>query len=183
MYNKKEFDQKMTKAVEAFHEGLQTIRAGRANPKLLDGIVFPYYGVDTPINQAASISVPEARMLVIQPWDSKNISAIEKAILASDLGITPSNDGKIIRLPFPQLTGERRKELVKEVKVRMEEAKVAVRNIRRDAMDLVKKLEKKSEMTEDERYDAEDEIQKLTDKHIESIESIAKAKEKELMEI
>lgn len=183
MFNVKDMEARMTKAVDAYSEGLQSIRAGRANPKLLDGITFPYYGIETPINQAASINVPEARLLVIQPWDVSNIRAIEKALLASDLGITPSNDGKLIRLPFPPLTEERRKELVKEVNKRMEEAKVAIRNIRRDAMDTVKKLEKSGELTEDDRFSTEEDIQKATDRYIENTEKIAAHKNAELMEI
>lgn len=183
MYNKKELEQKMNKSVEAYQRELDTIRAGRANPKLLDGITFSYYGVETPIQQAATITVPEARLIAIQPWDTSNIQPIEKAILASDLGITPSNDGKIIRLPFPPLTEERRKELVKDVSSRKEEAKVVIRNLRRDAMDDVKKAEKAKEITEDDKHTFEEEIQKLTDKKIDEIDTISSKKEKELMEI
>ncbi len=183
MFSTKEYEDRMKKTAESFEDDLQTIRAGRANPRLLDGITFPYYGVDTPINQAATIQVPEARMITITPWDMNNVKPIEKAILASDLGITPSNDGKMIRLPFPELTGERRKELVKDVKKKLEEAKIAVRNIRRDAMDEIKKLEKANELTEDDRHGYEDDIQKVTDKSIELVEKISEKKEKELMEI
>lgn len=183
MFNLKDYEKSMKKSVDVFSEGLQTIRAGRANPKLLDSITFPYYGVDTPINQAATINVPEAMMITIQPWDANNLKLIEKAISASDLGITPNNDGKIIRLPFPPLTEERRKELTKEVNSRAEDAKVAIRNIRRDALADVKKAEKNNELTEDDRYKSEDDVQKLTDKYVKEIETIAKDKEKELMEI
>lgn len=178
-----EFEKNMKKSVEVYEENLQSIRAGRANPKLLEGITFPYYGVDTPLNQAATIAVPEAMLITIQPWDINNLKPIEKAILSSDLGITPSNDGKIIRLPFPPLTEERRKELAKEVSNRSEEAKVAIRNIRRDAMDAVKKSEKAKEISEDERFSYEEDIQKLTDKYIKEVEEITKNKENELMAI
>nr|WP_072514310.1 ribosome recycling factor [Ndongobacter massiliensis] len=183
MYNTKEMERRMNKSVESFEDELASIRAGRANPKVLEGITFPYYGVDTPINQAASISVPEARLLVIAPWDVSNIKPIEKAILASDLGITPGNDGKVIRLPFPELTGERRKELVKGVGGRAEEARIAIRNIRREAMAEIKKQEKSGELTEDERFQSEEAVQKITDRVIASIDAIAKEKEKELMAI
>ena len=183
MYNTKEMERRMNKSVESFEEELASIRAGRANPKVLDGITFSYYGVDTPINQAASISVPEARLLVIAPWDISNIKPIEKAILASDLGITPGNDGKVIRLPFPELTGERRQELAKSVGGFAEEARIAVRNIRREAMTEIKKQEKSGELTEDERFQSEDSVQKITDRMIASIDTIAKEKEKELLAI
>ena len=183
MYNTKEMERRMNKSVESFEEELASIRAGRANPKVLDGITFSYYGVDTPINQAASISVPEARLLVIAPWDISNIKPIEKAILASDLGITPGNDGKVIRLPFPELTGERRQELAKNVGGLAEEARIAVRNIRREAMTEIKKQEKSGELTEDERFQSEDSVQKITDRMIASIDTIAKEKEKELLAI
>lgn len=183
MFNLKNYEEKMKKSVHVYEETLSNIRAGRANPKLLENITFSYYGVDTPINQAATIQVPEARLMTIQPWDASNLKPIEKAILGSDLGITPSNDGKIIRLPFPALTEERRKELVKEVAAKTEEGKVYVRNIRREAMDQIKKEEKSGELTEDDRYRQEEELQKLTDKYIKNIETIAKNKEKELMEI
>lgn len=183
MYQKKEMKDSMQKTVHAFQEELGRIRAGRANPKILDPISFEYYGVMTPISHAATISVPDARMITIQPWDSKNIKAIEKAILASDIGITPGNDGKVIRLPFPPLTEERRKELVKEVGKRLEEGKIAVRNIRREGMDAIAKDEKNKDLTEDDRYREEDELQKLTDQFIEELEAISKEKEKELLEI
>ena len=164
-------------------EELKNVRAGRANPSLLDNISVEYYGTMTPINQVATINVAEARLLTIQPWDNSVLGEIEKAILKSNLGITPSNDGKIIRLPFPALTEERRKDLVKLVKEYGENAKVAVRNQRRDAMDKVKKMEKKSEISEDELRTAEDDIQKTTDKFVEEIDEISKTKEAELMEI
>ncbi|MCI6156696.1 MAG: ribosome recycling factor [Peptoniphilaceae bacterium] len=183
MYSQKTFEERMEKTIRAYKDELSHIRAGRANPKLLDDITIEYYGTETPLNQVATVNVPEARMITIQPWDMNNLKAIEKAILASDLGITPSNDGKIIRLPFPPLTEERRKELVKEVKKREEEAKVAMRNVRRDAMDAIKKAEKEKEISEDDRYAKEADLQKLTDKVGKKIEEISEAKEKELMEI
>ena len=179
----KETEEKMEKTIAAFQNELTAIRAGRANPQLLDRMTVDYYGVQTPINQVATISTPEPRLLVIQPWDASLIPAIEKTLLGSDLGITPSNDGKLIRLPFPQLTEYRRKELVKVVGAASEKAKVAIRNSRRDAMDTVKKQEKASEITEDEKIQAEQEIQKITDTYIEKIVDIVKVKESELMDI
>jgi ribosome recycling factor len=175
--------EKMDKAVQAFSRELATVRAGRANAGLLEKVTVDYYGVATPINQLATISVPEARMLVIQPYDKSVIKEMEKAILASDLGVTPSNDGSVIRLVIPPLTEERRRELAKLVKKYSEEAKVAVRNIRRDANDELKKLEKNSEITEDELRSYTDEVQKLTDNHIAKIDAITKEKEKEVMEV
>lgn len=183
MFNEKKYEDQMKASVDHFSEDLQQIRAGRANPKLVEKISFEYYGVDTPIKQAATINVPEARLLTITPWDKNNIKPIEKAILSSDIGITPSNDGTMIRLPFPALTEERRKDLVKEVASRSEDAKIAVRNIRRDAMDEIKKAEKNKELTEDDRYIEEEAMQKMTDKYIEEIEKLCSKKEKELMEI
>lgn len=183
MFDEKKYEGRMKSSIDHFSENLQNIRAGRANPKLIEKITFSYYGVDTPINQAATINVPEARMLTITPWDKNNVKPIEKAILSSELGITPSNDGTMIRLPFPALTEERRKELVKEVSGQSEEAKIAIRNIRREAMDEIKKAEKNKEMSEDDRYVEEEAMQKLTDKYIEEIEKIGSKKEKELMEI
>lgn len=183
MYQEKEMEERMKKTMAAFQKDLLHIRAGRANPSLLDNISFSYYGVETPLKQAASINVPEARMLTITPWDPKNIKPIEQAILASDLGITPSNDGKMIRLPFPPLTEDRRKDLVKEVSLRLEEAKVAVRNIRREGMEQIKKDENDKAISEDDRYQEEDDLQKLTDKYIKQLEEAEKEKEKELMEI
>ncbi len=161
---------RMDKSLESFRYDLSMIRAGRANPKLLDKITVNYYGAPTPLQQVANISVPEARMIVIMPWDKKLIKDINKAILASDIGITPSDDGQTIRLVFPELTGERRQELVKQIKKDAEGAKVAVRNIRRDAMETIKKLQKNSEITEDDQKEAEDRIQKMTDKFIKLID-------------
>ncbi|KJE27118.1 ribosome recycling factor [Geobacillus thermoleovorans] len=175
--------EKMDKAVQAFTRELASIRAGRANAGLLEKVTVDYYGVPTPINQLASISVPEARLLVIQPYDKSAIKEMEKAILASDLGLTPSNDGSVIRLVIPPLTEERRRELAKLVKKYSEDAKVAVRNIRRDANDELKKLEKNGEITEDELRSYTDEVQKLTDDHIAKIDAISKEKEKEVMEV
>ncbi|BDG35172.1 ribosome recycling factor [Parageobacillus sp. VR-IP] len=175
--------EKMDKAVQAFSRELATIRAGRANPSLLEKVTVDYYGVATPINQLASISVPEARLLVIQPYDKSVIKEMEKAILASDLGLTPSNDGSVIRIVIPPLTEERRRELVKLVKKYSEDAKVAVRNIRRDANDELKKLEKNGEITEDELRGYTEDVQKLTDDHIAKIDAITKEKEKEVMEV
>jgi ribosome recycling factor len=175
--------EKMDKAVQAFSRELATIRAGRANPNLLEKVTVDYYGVATPINQLASISVPEARLLVIQPYDKSVIKEMEKAILASDLGLTPSNDGSVIRIVIPPLTEERRRELVKLVKKYSEDAKVAVRNIRRDANDELKKLEKNGEITEDELRGYTEDVQKLTDDHIAKIDAITKEKEKEVMEV
>lgn len=183
MYQKSTYEGHMKKSVSAFQEDLSRIRAGRANPKILEPITFEYYGVQTPISHAATISVADARMITIQPWDSKNIKDIEKAILASDIGITPSNDGSLIRLPFPPLTEERRKDLVKEVAARLEEAKISVRNIRREGMSEIAKAEKNKEITEDEKFREEDDLQKVTDDIIKKLEDIAKSKEKELMEI
>lgn len=179
----KETEDKMKKTVSVYREELQSIRAGRANPQLLDKISVDYYGQLTPLKQVANVSAPEPRLLAIQPWDTKLIPAIEKEILKSDLGINPSNDGKIIRLAIPQLTEERRLDLTKLVRKNGENSKVAIRNIRRDSIDQVKKLEKNKELTEDERKQAEDEVQKITDKYIEEIDSVTKKKEEELMEI
>lgn len=179
----KDMRKKMDKSIDAFREDLMTIRAGRANPKLVEDLQFSYYGAMTPIKNAATITVPEARLLVIQPWDASALKEIERVIQASDLGITPSSDGKVIRLPFPELTEERRKVLVKDVKARAEEAKVSVRNIRRDAMDIIKKMEKNSEITEDDKHFAEDDIQEETDAATDEIDEITKKKEKELMEV
>ena len=183
MYQQSEYKKDMEKAVVAFREDLSKIRAGRANPRILDDITFECYGAQTPLAHAATIAVPEARMITIQPWDSKNISLIEKAILASDIGITPSNDGKMIRLPFPPLTEERRKDLVKDMNKRLEQARVSVRNIRREGMDAIAKAEKEKEFSEDERHTEEQDLQKLTDQFIKELDEIGKEKEKELMEI
>ena len=179
----KELERKMSKSIEAYETELTTVRAGRANPAILDQFSVDYYGTDTPIKQVASISVPEARLLVIQPWDASLITPIEKVILASNLGITPSNDGKVIRLPFPALTEDRRKELVKVVKGYAENAKIAVRNLRRDAIDKLKKLEKAKEDSEDELSHDEEEVQNVTDKFIKEVYDSTKYKVKELMEI
>ncbi|MGG5252920.1 ribosome recycling factor [Neobacillus sp. SM06] len=175
--------EKMTKAIQAYTRELATIRAGRASASLLDRVTVDYYGAPTPVNQLAGISTPEARLLVIQPYDKSILGEIEKAILKSDLGLNPSNDGSIIRIAIPQLTEERRKELVKVVKKESEEAKIAIRNIRREANDDFKKLEKNGEITEDELRGYSDDIQKLTDEHIHKVEQITKEKEKEIMEV
>ena len=178
-----EFEEKMKKTISVYNENLSEIRAGRANPAILNKVKVSYYGVETPINQVAGISVPEARMIVIQPWDASILKEIERAIIASDIGLNPNNDGKIIRLNFPELTGERRKELVKEIKKIAEESKVSVRSIRRDAMDYFKGLNKESLVTEDELSKAESDIQKLTDKYVAEIDSILANKEKEIMSV
>ncbi|QED47573.1 ribosome recycling factor [Cytobacillus dafuensis] len=175
--------ERMTKAISAYSRELASIRAGRANASLLDRITVDYYGAPTPVNQLAGISVPEARLLVIQPYDKSILGDIEKAILKSDIGLTPSNDGSIIRLSIPQLTEERRKELVKQVKKESEEAKIAVRNVRRDANDDLKKLEKNGDITEDDLRGYSEDIQKLTDEQIAKIDSITKDKEKEVLEV
>ena len=178
-----QYEEKMTKTVENLEGEYATIRAGRANPHVLDKIAVDYYGSPTPIQQVANVSVPEARMIQIQPWEKSMLKAIEKAILTSDIGINPTNDGTSIRLVFPELTEDRRKELAKDVKKKGEEAKVAVRNIRRDANDLLKKLEKGGEITEDELADGEDQIQKLTDKYIKEVDAAVDAKSKEVMTV
>ena len=180
---KKETELGMKKTLDSFEKRIATIKAGRATESILDGITFSYYGIETPISQAATISIPEARLLVIKPWDRSNIGPIEKAILKSNIGITPGNDGEVIRLPFPALTEERRKEYTKEVNAYGEDAKIVVRNVRRDSMDEVKKSEKSGDITEDDRYKLEDEIQKITDKFIKSIEEMAEKKNKELMNV
>ncbi len=176
-------ENKMSKAIAALENDLAAIRAGRANPALLDKITVEYYGAQTPLQQVGTISVPEARSIVIQPWDMTVLKDIEKAILASDLGLTPNNDGKVIRLNFPPLTEERRKELNKGVSKRGEEAKVAVRNIRRDAIEGFKKQKKDNEITEDDLKGLEEKIQKLTDKFVKQIDEIIAAKEKEILEV
>lgn len=178
-----EFESKMKKTAEVLKTQLASVRAGRANAAVLDQITVDYYGVPTPIQQVASVSVPDPRSLLIQPWDTSVLKGIEKAILASELGINPQNDGRTIRLVFPQLTEERRKELAKQVKKYGEEAKVAVRNIRREAIDKFKKQQKASEITEDDYKTVEKDIQKLTDDYIKEVEGIADKKEKELFEI
>lgn len=179
----KEIEEKMMKAIQVLKEDLAGLRAGRANPAILDKITVDYYGVPTPINQLGSISVPEARVIVIQPWESKILKDVEKAIQKSDIGINPSNDGKVIRLVFPVLTEERRKELTKSVKKQGEEAKIAVRAVRRDAIEKFKVQKKNSEITEDDLRDSENEVQKLTDKYVAEIDKIVEMKDKEIMEV
>lgn len=178
-----EFESKMQKTISVLERDLAGLRAGRANPAVLDRITVEYYGTPSPLNQVAAISVPEPRMLSIQPWDVSLAKEIEKAILASDIGITPTSDGKIIRLLFPQPTEERRKELVKEVKKYGEDGKVAIRSIRRDAMEKYKKMQKNSEITEDDLKATEGDIQKLTDKYCKDIDQIIAEKEKEVMAV
>ena len=175
--------ERMEKSIGAYTEKLGEIRAGRANPAILNRITVEYYGVQTPINQVAGISVPEARTIMIQPWDQNVLKSIEKSILASDIGINPNNDGKVIRLNFPELTEERRKELVKEIKKIAEDAKVSIRSIRKDGMDDVKEMQKNSEITEDDKEKLENQIQKLTDKYVETIDEILDKKEKDIMNV
>ena len=177
------YEQKMTKTLDGFEAELTTIRAGRANPHILDKITVDYYGSPTPLQQVANITVPEARMIQIQPWESSLIKGIEKAILTSDLGLNPSNDGKIVRLVLPELTEERRKDLVKDIKKKGEAAKVAIRNIRRDANDAYKKLKKEEDVSEDEIKELEDKIQKLTDKYVGLIDKAVEAKSNEIMTV
>lgn len=183
MANYPQVEEKMNKRVEGFNAELKTIRAGRANAQVLDKVSIDYYGTQTPIAQVGSISSPEPRALVIQPWDASVLKEIEKAILKSEIGVTPQNDGKVIRLSFPPLTEERRKELVKLVKKYSEEAKVQVRNARRDAMDDYKTQKKNGEVTEDELKTIEKDIQALTDKYIKEIDDITSSKEKEILEV
>ena len=178
-----DYDAKMQKTVDVVVSDFASVRAGRANAGVLDRIAVEYYGTETPIHQVASISTPDPRTLVIQPWDATLLKAIEKAILISELGINPQNDGKVIRLNFPQLTEERRKELTKQVKKYGENGKVAVRNIRRDAMDKLKAMEKKSEITEDDLKEYEKDLQKVTDKRIKEIDDLTSKKEAELMAV
>lgn len=178
-----DYEERMEKTLNNLLEEYSTIRAGRANPHLLDKLRVDYYGVPTPIQQVGNISVPEARMIMIQPWDSSLIKAIEKAILASDLGLNPSNDGKVIRLVFPELTEERRRDLSKDIKRKAEGAKVAVRNIRRDAMDDFKRAKKDSEITEDDQKILEKEIQKTTDDYCAKIDREMEKKTKEIMTV
>lgn len=177
-----QYDDKMKKAYDYLEADLATIRAGRANPHVLDKIRVDYYGTPTPIQQVGNVTVPEARMIQIAPWDKSLIKAIEKAIMASELGITPSDDGSVIRLVFPEVTEERRKELVKDVKKKGEEGKVAVRNIRRDGNDAFKKLAK-TEVSEDEIKQLEDSLQKMTDKYVKDIDGLVEAKSKEIMTV
>ena len=175
--------EKMGKSCDVYQREMVSLRAGRANPQMLDRIMVDYYGTPTPINQAAGVSSPEARLLVVSPYEPKMLSAIEKAIQKSDLGINPQNDGKVIRLVFPPTNEERRKELTKVARKGAEDTKVAVRSIRRDAIEQFKKLKKNSEITEDDERKAEDDMQKLTDKFIKNIDGICAAKEKEIMEV
>ena len=175
--------EKMEKAISVYSERLSEVRAGRANPAILNKVMINYYGTPTPINQVAGISVPEARLIVIQPWDMSVLKDIEKAILASDIGINPNNDGKVIRLAFPELNEERRKEIVKDIRKMAEESKVAIRSIRREGMDEVKEKQKSGEITEDEQKSGENQIQKITDNKIAEIDKVAEAKEKEVMSI
>lgn len=177
------YETKMKKTLESLERDYISIRAGRANPHVLDKLVVDYYGTPTPIQQVGNITVPEARVILIQPWESKLIKAIEKEIMASDIGITPSNDGKAIRLVFPELTEERRKELAKDVKKKGEAAKVAVRNIRRDANDAFKKWSKAKEISEDDLGNLEDDIQKLTDKYVAEVEKAIEGKTKEVLTV
>ena len=176
------YEDKMEKSLDVLLDEYASIRAGRANPHVLDRLRIDYYGTPTPIQQVGNVTVPEARMIVIQPWEKSLLKEIEKAILVSDLGINPTNDGNVIRLVFPELTGERRKELAKDVKKKGEEAKVAIRNIRRDANDAFKKLAK-TEISEDEIKDLEDSVQKITDKYIKDVDKAIEEKSKEIMTV
>lgn len=177
------FEEKMEKSLSNLYGEFATIRAGRANPHILDRLTVDYYGTPTPIQQVGNVSVPEARMIVIQPWDASILKEVEKTILASDLGLTPTNDGKVIRLVFPELTEERRKELVKDVKKKGENAKIAVRNIRRDAMDAIKKKGKEDGISEDEIKEYQDDIQKSTDKYVGKIDVAVEDKSKEILTV
>ncbi len=179
----KNAESKMEKAIAVLQSDLATIRAGRANPAILDKVTVEYYGVATPIQQVGTVAVPEPRTITIQPWDASILGEIEKAILKSDVGLTPNNDGKMIRLNFPPLTEERRKELVKGISKRGEECKVAVRNVRRDALEGFKKQKKDGEITEDDLKNLETQIQKLTDRFVAQIDSVVSAKEKEILEV
>lgn len=181
--NYSNIEDRMEKAVGAYERNLSEIRAGRANPAVLNKVKIDYYGVPTPISQVAGVSVPEARLIVIQPWDASVLKDIEKAILTSDIGINPNNDGKVIRLAFPELNEERRKEIVKEIRKMAEEAKVAIRSIRREAIDDAREEEKNSIITEDDLKLAENNVQKLTDSKVEEIDKILESKEKEVMSI
>ncbi len=178
-----EVSEKMDKTLNVFNEDLKRIRAGRANPAILDKVTVDYYGTATPIPQVGNVSVPEARTIIIQPWDASILSAIEKAIQTSDIGINPNNDGKVIRLNFPPLTEDRRKEIVKDVRKRAEEAKVALRSIRRDAIENYKAKKKASEITEDDLKGIEKDIQTITDNYVKEVDTLTAAKEKEIMEV
>lgn len=179
----KETEAKMKKTVEVIQSELAAVRAGRANPAVLDKIKIDYYGVMTPVSQIGSVSIPEPRTLVIQPWDASALKAVEKAIMSSDLGINPGNDGKVIRLNFPQLTEERRKELIKQIHKTGEDGKVAIRNLRRDANERLKTMKKKSEITEDDLKSMEKDVQDITDKYCKEIDEMVVIKEKELMAV
>lgn len=179
----KRAEERMQRRINHLNDEYKTIRAGRANPSILDKVTVDYYGTPTPVNQVANVSVPEARMITIQPWDASMLGAINKAIQTSEIGINPQNDGKIIRLNFPPLTEDRRKEIVKDVSKIAEGTKVQIRNVRRDAMDDLKKLKKNSEITEDDLKDGEKKVQKLTDKFIKEADSICSDKQKEIMEL
>ena len=183
MENLSQYEEKMKKSIESLYSEFSTIRAGRANPHVLDRITVDYYGTQSTLQQVANVTVPEARMIQIQPWEASLIKEIEKAILTSDLGLTPTNDGKSIRLVFPELTEERRKEIVKDVKKKAEAAKVAIRNIRRDANDAVKKLMKASEISEDESKQFEDKVQKMTDKYVAEVDKAVEEKSKEILTV
>ena len=176
-------EERMNKTISIFEENLAEIRAGRANPAILNKVTVDYYGTATPINQVAGISVPEARLIVIQPWDASLLKEIEKEILKAEIGINPNNDGKVIRLAFPELNEERRKEIVKDIKKTAEDAKVSIRSVRREGIDEAKKLQKDNQMTEDELKSAEDQIQKITDGKIAEIDKILADKEKEVMSV
>lgn len=179
----KDAEHRMGKAIEAAQHDFATIRTGRANPVLLDGIQVEYYGQKTPINQLAGVSAPEPRLLVITPWDKAALSAIEKAITKSDIGLTPMNDGQVIRLSIPHLTEERRKDMIKTLHKKQEDHKVAIRNVRRDVNERLKELEKKHDISEDENRRAQEQVQKVTDKYIEKLEKLSEIKEHELMEV
>ena len=179
----KHIEEKMEKTISVLQENFAEVRAGRANPAILNKIKVDYYGTPTPINQVAGISVPEARLIVIQPWDASLLKEIEKEIIKAEIGINPNNDGKVIRLAFPELTEERRKELVKEIKKTAEEAKVSIRSVRREGIDEAKKMQKENQMTEDELKSAEDQIQKITDAKVAEVDKILSEKEKEIMNV
>ena len=179
----KNTEEKMNKTVAVLERDYKSIRAGRANASILDRVTVDYYGAPTPLTQVASVSIPEARMIVIQPWDANILKDIEKEIIKADIGIMPNNDGKVIRLTFPELTEERRKEIVKTVKKMGEDSKIAIRTIRRDAIDFAKNLKKNNEISEDELAGEEDKVQKITDKFVDEIDKIVAAKEKEVMQI
>lgn len=178
-----EAEERMKKTVEVLRKELAAVRAGRANPAMLEKVMVDYYGTPTPVNQLANISVPEPRLLVIQPWDKSSIQTIEKAILKSDLGLTPASDGTVIRLVIPQLTEERRTQLVKTVRKKAEESRVAIRNIRRDINEAIKKIEKEKTVSEDEAKKGQEKVQRLTDKYIKDVDEVLEKKEKEIMEV